>query len=89
MDYWEKVDYFWLDDFKRYILIFSSKSCIFFYYIQEIGQFKVLCFYYMEWVYLLLYLIKFMLNGIGELCYCYYIYSLQRGDLFFIDCWDY
>ncbi|MGH2096181.1 AraC family ligand binding domain-containing protein, partial [Enterococcus faecalis] len=32
------------------------------------------------------YLIKFTLHGTGELRYRYHTYSIQSGDLFFIDC---
>ena len=89
MDYWEKADYSWSDDSKRHILTPSSKSRTLFYYIQEIGQFKASRPYYTERAHLPSYLIKFTLNGTGELRYRYHTYSLQRGDLFFIDCRDY
>ena len=84
MDYWEKADYSWSDDSKRHILTPSSKSRTLFYYIQEIGQFKASRPYYTERAHLPSYLIKFTLNGTGELRYRYHTYSLQRGDLFFI-----
>ena len=89
MDYWEKADYSWSDDSKRHILTPSSKSRTLFITYRKLDSLKPRALIILERAHLPSYLIKFTLNGTGELRYRYHTYSLQRGDLFFIDCRDY
>lgn len=89
MSYWEKADHSWSKDSKRHILTPTQKSRNLFYYIQEIGHFKAQKPYFTEREQLPSYLIKFTLNGEGQLNYQGKTYPLKRGTLFFIDCQNY
>lgn len=60
-----------------------------FYYVQEVGYFKAAKPYYTERENLPSYLMKFTLSGKGTLKYADKTYTLEKGDLFFIDCMDY
>ncbi|EPI00529.1 transcriptional regulator, AraC family [Enterococcus faecalis 13-SD-W-01] len=89
MNYWEKANHSWSEDSSRVILTPSQRIRNLFFYIQEIGHFKVHIPYFTERENLPSYLIKFTLAGEGLLTYEGENYTLKAGDLFFIDCQKY
>lgn len=89
MEYWEKANHSWTEDSKRMIHTPSNKTKELFFYIQEIGYFKALKPYYTEREHLPSYLMKFTLSGKGLLTYRGKDYTIERGDVFLIDCQEY
>jgi len=87
--YWEKADHSWTDDSIRIFNTPSTRSKQLFYYIQEIGHFKAMKPYFTERQNLKSYLLKFTLGGKGRLRYQGQVYTIEKGDIFFIDCMNY
>lgn len=57
-------------------------------HLQEVGYFKTYPSYFVERENLDSFLIVYTLNGEGTLCYKDCVYSLERGECFFINCMD-
>lgn len=87
--YWEKADYSWTDDSIRCFNTPSQRARQLFYYVQEIGHFKAMKPYFTERQHLKSYLLKYTFGGRGKLIYEGREYTLEKGDVFFIDCMNY
>lgn len=87
--YWEKADHSWTDDSIRIFNTPSTRAKQLFYYIQEIGHFKAMKPYFTERQNLKSYLLKFTFGGKGRLRYQGQVYTIEKDDIFFIDCMNY
>ncbi|MBU5341770.1 AraC family transcriptional regulator [Caldifermentibacillus hisashii] len=87
--YWEKADHSWTDDSIRIFNTPSTRAKQLFYYIQEIGHFKAMKPYFTERQNLKSYLLKFTFGGKGRLRYQGQVYTIEKDDIFFINCMNY
>lgn len=86
---WQRAALAWTDDSVRLIHTPSADAVAALYYVQEAGRFRTLPSYFTEREGLHSYLVAFTEAGKGALKYRGTTHSLERGQVFFIDCREY